>query len=217
MQNKEIATDGLMKKTMRGAQIWLLCLAVLGASLASAQQPQGADAGSGTNRQVAGPTGPRNNGDGKQDGSQSTQPGKDGRPNQNDHPATRPGRPGNGYLHPPGRPAPRPPAYYPPHYGHPHYGPPRPHYVWGGGNGWRLRHFFLGDMRPVRGWHRHPLFIGGYFPQAHLARIQPIPEHLMVYLPPVPPGYEIGYFDGYCLIYDPYTLRIESVLDLYRY
>jgi hypothetical protein len=39
----------------------------------------------------------------------------------------------------------------------------------------------------------------------------------MVYLPPVPPGYEIGYFDGYCLVYDPYTLRIESVLDLYRY
>jgi hypothetical protein len=33
----------------------------------------------------------------------------------------------------------------------------------------------------------------------------------------VPPGYEIGYYDGYCLVYDPYSLEIVSVIDLYRY
>jgi len=39
----------------------------------------------------------------------------------------------------------------------------------------------------------------------------------MVYLPPMPPGYALGYYDGYCLLYDQRTLRIVSVIDLYRY
>jgi hypothetical protein len=47
--------------------------------------------------------------------------------------------------------------------------------------------------------------------------LQPIPPDLMIYPPPVPPGYEVGYYDGYCLLYDPGTLRIVSVIDLYRY
>jgi hypothetical protein len=59
--------------------------------------------------------------------------------------------------------------------------------------------------------------MGGYFPRIYLERIQPIPPDLTVYLPPVPPGYEVGYYDGYCLVYDPFTLRIVSVIDLYRY
>jgi len=65
--------------------------------------------------------------------------------------------------------------------------------------------------------HRHHFFIGGYFPRIFLDRIQPIPPGLMVYLPPVPPGFEIGYYDGYCLVYDPQTLAIVSVIDLYGY
>jgi hypothetical protein len=102
-------------------------------------------------------------------------------------------------------------------YQHPHYGPRRPTYVWGGGNGWRLRHFFLGDAPRMQRWHRNRLFTGAYFPAIYLENIQPVPPSLMEYLPPIPMGYEVGYYDGYCLIYDPGTLRIVSVIDLYLY
>jgi hypothetical protein len=39
----------------------------------------------------------------------------------------------------------------------------------------------------------------------------------MTYLPPVPLGYEVGYYDGYCLVYDPNSLLVASVFDLYQY
>jgi hypothetical protein len=65
--------------------------------------------------------------------------------------------------------------------------------------------------------HRHRLFAGGYFPMRYLQGIQPIPLSLMGYLPPIPDGYEVGYYDGYCIIYDPDTLRVLSAIDLYRY
>jgi hypothetical protein len=65
--------------------------------------------------------------------------------------------------------------------------------------------------------HRQYFYAGSYFPPALVNRIQPIPDDLMWYLPPVPPGLELGYYDGYCLLYDPWTLRIVSVIDLYRY
>jgi hypothetical protein len=141
-------------------------------------------------------------------------PGDTPRPPQNDGPVVNPNP---GPARPPfqghslNHPSPRPPAHYP------HYGPGHPSYVWGGGNGWRLHQFFVGDMRRSNRLHRHYLFAGGYFPRFYLNRIQPIPPSLMVYLPPVPAGYEVGYYDGYCLLFDPYTLRISSVIDLYRY
>jgi hypothetical protein len=100
---------------------------------------------------------------------------------------------------------------------YPHYGPGRPHYAWGAGNGWRLHEFFLGGTPRMHRMHRNHFFIGGYFPRVFVDRIQPIPAGLMVNLPPVPPGYEIGYYDGYCLVYDPRTLTIVGVIDLYRY
>jgi hypothetical protein len=67
----------------------------------------------------------------------------------------------------------------------------------------------------VNRWHRHQLFVGGYCPRIFLREIQPIPPGLMFHLPPVPPGYAVGYYDGYCLLYDPYSLRIVSLIDLY--
>jgi len=72
-------------------------------------------------------------------------------------------------------------------------------------------------MRRLNRWQRPHFFVGGYIPAIYLADIQPIPRHLLMELPPVPPGYAIGYYDGYCLVYDPYTLMIVSVIDLYEY
>jgi hypothetical protein len=146
----------------------------------------------------------------KQDGNRP----QDKPAGQDKRPGRRPPRPYPGPGRPPGQnyPSPRPPVYH-----HPHYGQGWPSYAWGGGNGWRLHQFFLGDMRGVNRWHRPYFFPGGYFPAVYLDRMQPIPPELMWYLPPVPPGYEIGYFEGYCLVFDPISLRVVSVIDLYRY
>ena len=69
-------------------------------------------------------------------------------------------------------------------------------------------------MQPTR---RHYFFAGEYFPFLYLPYMQPIPPQILEYLPPVPSGYDIGYYDGYGLVYDPNTLMIISVIDLYRY
>jgi hypothetical protein len=47
--------------------------------------------------------------------------------------------------------------------------------------------------------------------------IRPIPPDVYGYLPPPPPGYAMGYYDGYTVVYDPATMLIASVLDLFRY
>jgi hypothetical protein len=62
---------------------------------------------------------------------------------------------------------------------------------------------------------RRPVFvIGGYIPFGNRGYFTPLPPHLLSYLPPPPPGYVIGYFDGYWLVYDPVTRTILSVVDL---
>jgi hypothetical protein len=147
-----------------------------------------------------------------------SRPDTNPRPPQTGGPAVKPGRPGFApsrpptQSHPPVHSVPRPPAHH-----YPHHRPVRPRYTWGTGSGWRLHQFFLGDMRPMSRMHRNHFFIGGYFPRIFLDRIQPIPAGLMVDLPPVPPEYEIGYYDGYCLVYDPNSSEIVGVIDLYRY
>lgn len=136
---------------------------------------------------------------------------------QSGGPAVHPGIPDPRPSHPsaqgrpPIRPSPQPPAYH-----HTPHRRPRPNYRWGN-NGWRLHQFFFGDgprMQPTR---RHYFFAGEYFPLLYLPYMQPIPPQILEYLPPVPPGYDIGYYDGYGLVYDPNTLMIISVIDLYRY
>jgi hypothetical protein len=60
-----------------------------------------------------------------------------------------------------------------------------------------------------------PLFtIGGFFPYAYIPYITPAPAAVLGYLPPVPPGYQIGYYDGYVVVYDPVTYFIANVIDL---
>ena len=141
-------------------------------------------------------------------------PGQAGPPRPAPAPSPQPGRP-----RPPAQSPSRPPAHFPvrpPRYHQPHHGT-LPGYAWGGGSGWRLRQFFLG-VRPRMGVaHRHHFYVGGFFPFNYMAYMQPIPHDLMVYLPPIPVGYDVGYYDGYCLVYDPQTLQIISVIDLDRY
>jgi hypothetical protein len=37
---------------------------------------------------------------------------------------------------------------------------------------------------------------------------------VLAYLPPPPPGYLVGYYDGYVVVYDPTTYFIANVVDL---
>jgi Ni/Co efflux regulator RcnB len=46
------------------------------------------------------------------------------------------------------------------------------------------------------------------------ARVRPVPETVIRELPPIPAGLEVGYIDGYAMVYDPNTGEIVEVLDL---
>jgi hypothetical protein len=60
-----------------------------------------------------------------------------------------------------------------------------------------------------------PVFvIGGYFPYADIDDISPLPPDIYGELPPPPDGYEMGYYDGYIVVYDPVTFYIAEVIDL---
>lgn len=62
---------------------------------------------------------------------------------------------------------------------------------------------------------RRPRFaVGGYFPGAYLPYFTPVPASLYGYLPPVPPGYALGYYQGYVVVYDPATFYILNLIDL---
>jgi hypothetical protein len=56
--------------------------------------------------------------------------------------------------------------------------------------------------------------VGGFFPYAYIPYITPVPPNVYGYLPPPPPGYQIGYYQGYVVVYDPVTYFIANVIDL---
>ena len=62
---------------------------------------------------------------------------------------------------------------------------------------------------------RRPIFtIGGYFPYGDIGYLSPLPAGLYGQLPPPPFGYQMGYFDGYVVVYDPVTYFIANMVDL---
>jgi hypothetical protein len=56
--------------------------------------------------------------------------------------------------------------------------------------------------------------IGGFFPWAYASYITPLPPNVYGYLPPPPPGYQMGYYQGYVVVYDPISYFIANVIDL---
>lgn len=56
--------------------------------------------------------------------------------------------------------------------------------------------------------------IGMYFPYVDIGYLSPVPPSMWGMLPPIPPGYQVGYYNGYVVVYDPVTYYIVGVIDL---
>ncbi len=141
-----------------------------------------------------------------------------GRPSPGSGPGRpQPGRPGPGRPQPnrpvPGRPIPgRPGGGRPPSWGRPPQ--QRPSYAFRPNDRDRLLRHYRSHLRYINR-SRRPLFsVGGYFPYGDVGYLSPLPVGLYAQLPPPPFGYQMGYFDGYVVVYDPVTYFIANMVDL---
>lgn len=139
---------------------------------------------------------------------------------------TKPARP-PGNSRPPARPQPgkpgaRPPSNRPVHGRPPHSRPPqwgrppaqRPPYHWRPNDRAWLRHRYRQRLLYINLATRPVFRVGGYFPYADIGYLSPLPPDVYGYLPPPPPGYQMGYWDGYVVVYDPVTYFIANLIDL---
>jgi len=71
----------------------------------------------------------------------------------------------------------------------------------------------------IRGWEKHPdrrhhIRAGERLPSDYRSRLKTVPASYYRTLPPPPPGYRFGYYDGYVVAYNPTTQIVADVLDL---
>lgn len=78
----------------------------------------------------------------------------------------------------------------------------------------RLHSYYMSRLRAINRANRPVFRVGGYFPYADIGYLSPLPPDLYGALPPPPLGYQMGYYDGYVVVYDPMTYFIASVIDL---
>jgi hypothetical protein len=85
---------------------------------------------------------------------------------------------------------------------------------------WRFRHedrdhfygYYRNDADHWKGKKR-PVFVRGEaIPRNYT--VQAVPRSYWQEVPPPPPGYQYGYYDGYVVAYDPTTRVVADVLDL---
>jgi len=128
-----------------------------------------------------------------------------GRPTIQPVPGPRPPRPP---VRPPNRPGPgRPPSWGRPPASRPTYG-------WRPNDRTWLHRYYLRNLAYINMANRPVFAVGGFFPYAYIPYITPAPPAVYSYLPPPPPGYQVGYYDGYVVVYDPVTYFIANVIDL---
>jgi hypothetical protein len=134
------------------------------------------------------------------------QPGRPNPGNGNNRP--QPGRPNPGGNRPPSRPNPG----RPPQWGRPPQN--RPSYNFRPNNRSYLHNYYRRSLVSINRLNRPRFIIGGFFPFAYIPYITPLPPQVYGQLPPPPPGYSMGYYDGYVVVYDPITYFIANVVDL---
>ena len=61
---------------------------------------------------------------------------------------------------------------------------------------------------------RHHIRAGEHLPSDYRSRLKSVPPSYYRDVPPPPPGYRFGYYDGYVVAYDPTTQIVADVLDL---
>ena len=106
----------------------------------------------------------------------------------------------------------RPPHSRPPQWGRPpaH----RPPYNWRPSDRAWLRQRYRRRLGYINRASRPIFTVGGYFPFADIGYLSPLPSDVYGYLPPPPPGYQMGYWNGYVVVYDPVTYFIVNLIDL---
>src|SRR6185437_9352270 len=142
------------------------------------------------------------------------------RPNRDNNHAQQPNR-GNYHPQQPNRsarPSPNRAQQRRPNHGRPaQWGRPPSHrgsYSFRSNDRARLHSYYMARLRAINRANRPIFRVGGYFPYTDIEYISPLPPELYGTLPPPPPGYEMGYYDGYVVVYDPVTYFIVSVIDL---
>jgi hypothetical protein len=166
-------------------------------------RPNPGNPGGGGNRPS--PGGPGNGGNRPNPGGGNNRPNP-GRPNPgggNNRPPSRP-NPGN---RPPNRPSPG----RPPQWGRPPAN--RPSYHFGNSRSY-LRRYYGRNLGYINRANRPRFAIGGFFPFAFIPFLTPVPVTIYGQVPPPPPGYAMGYYDGYVVVYDPASYFIADVVDL---
>ena len=80
-------------------------------------------------------------------------------------------------------------------------------------------HFSRHYEKDIRQWRQHPdrrhaaeFRAGERIPSG--VRFRTVPGSYYRTLPPPPPGYRFGYYDGYVVAYDPTTRIVADILDL---
>jgi len=79
-----------------------------------------------------------------------------------------------------------------------------------------MHRYYYRNLGYINRAHRPVWAIGGFLPYSYIPYLTPLPPHLYGYLPPPPPGYMMGYFQGYVVVYDPRTGFIVNIVDLLR-
>ena len=89
-----------------------------------------------------------------------------------------------------------------------------PSYRFNGSDRAVLPRYYQPSLRRVQAERRPPFAPGHVIAPAYRPHVQVLPSHYRHHLPPPPRGYEVGYYQGYGVVYDPLSFTILSVLDL---
>jgi hypothetical protein len=94
---------------------------------------------------------------------------------------------------------------------------PNAHYQFPRQDAPRLRQHFQSQLARVDRSHRPHVVAGAYLSGGWQTYIVPVPVAEFTYLPPVPEGYQMAFYNGYIIVYDPYSGLVLDVIDLFAY